>query len=281
MKKQFLHKSEFLSYAPEVPGEQVHVHHCKQGRNNDRMYVKRNNDGTVIAYCHHCGKTGLYKDDSFVKNIRNSNTYKKDSKIPELPADIVVNVRNWDKTTKLKLLGYGLTIKDLQRNNVLYCKSTRETIFPVLDKDNNYIGYISRDYSTDSTNKLKYNKRYCTERYSPLILKPDKDNYNNKIIVLVEDYISGIRCSKYYDTVILMGTTLSKETKNKILNNGYERAIIFLDNDNSIVKNKALSMKQFLGTVLFEGASIVRTNKDPKDYSEEELKKVLEEHANE
>jgi len=54
-----LSKDEFVQYAPEEPGT-VHVHHCKEGSNNDRLYVTRKEDGTILAYCHHCGASGYH-----------------------------------------------------------------------------------------------------------------------------------------------------------------------------------------------------------------------------
>jgi hypothetical protein len=47
-----------LPSEPMLLDETIHVHHCKQGRNNDRFYITRKQDGYVY-YCHHCGASGF------------------------------------------------------------------------------------------------------------------------------------------------------------------------------------------------------------------------------
>ena len=52
-----LEHDEFVPYAPDEPGT-VHIHHCKTGNNNDRLYITRKDDDSIVAYCHHCGASG-------------------------------------------------------------------------------------------------------------------------------------------------------------------------------------------------------------------------------
>ena len=38
-------------------GAEIKLHHCKEGKNNDRLYIKRLKNAYVL-YCHHCGNGG-------------------------------------------------------------------------------------------------------------------------------------------------------------------------------------------------------------------------------
>ena len=63
-----LKRDDFVDSAPNVRGEQVHIHHCKGGKNNDKLYIRRNEDDSIVAYCHHCNQRG-YARDNYVPNV--------------------------------------------------------------------------------------------------------------------------------------------------------------------------------------------------------------------
>ena len=66
-----LSRSEFVPYAPKDRGGQTHIHHCKQGHNNDRLYIRRNEDESIVAYCHHCGKSGYsFPDNTQIRKAK-------------------------------------------------------------------------------------------------------------------------------------------------------------------------------------------------------------------
>lgn len=46
---------------PSEPGT-IHTHHCKEGVRNDSFYITRNQDMSVVAFCHHCQESGYWQD---------------------------------------------------------------------------------------------------------------------------------------------------------------------------------------------------------------------------
>jgi len=54
---------------------------------------------------------------------------------------------------------------------------------------------------------------------------------------------------------------------------GYEEYVIFLDDDNADVRRQELILKNRLD--VFGKARIIHTDKDPKEYTDQELKEIL------
>ena len=56
----YLRTDEYLPHAPKNAGT-IHINHahCPAGEDRKkRLYITRKQDGTVVAYCHHCTRTG-------------------------------------------------------------------------------------------------------------------------------------------------------------------------------------------------------------------------------
>ncbi len=42
-----LRKDEWEHLIPDTVGKQIHTYHCKQGKGNDKLYIKRLNNGSA------------------------------------------------------------------------------------------------------------------------------------------------------------------------------------------------------------------------------------------
>ena len=127
-------------------------------------------------------------------------------------------------------------------------------------RDENYPKYITVRNPEISADSITYDHLVGTE--------------SSHILVLVEDLLSAIRVSNYgYDCLPLWGTNLSNKQLARILHPWTEYAII-LDNDNPTVRRRQRDIKARLnahGKVAY----IVKTDKDPKYCSQEQLGELL------
>ena len=98
----------------------------------------------------------------------------------------------------------------------------------------------------------------------------------SKAVVIVEDQISAIKVSPYYDSAALLSTNLSMAKVKEIRERKYERVYLCLDNDaTSVAVQLAVSLKYKL-----PGLQIVGLEKDIKDYNEEEMDSFLKKLEN-
>lgn len=95
----------------------------------------------------------------------------------------------------------------------------------------------------------------------------------NETCVVVEDVISAIKLSRYTDVVCLGGTSFSYPLLvPHFLKHGYQKLIAFFDGDKA---GKTAAQKfrlRFKGLV---DVDIIRTTKDPKEYTHEQLGEML------
>ncbi len=108
-------------------------------------------------------------------------------------------------------------------------------------------------------------------------------------IIIVEDYLSAVRCSRTTNTCCLWGTKLDWETVKKIVDE-YTNIIIWLDNDcNKSVNSGQIAAEKLINTfksvILYkhrrryeieQTVCNVATEKDPKCYVDSELKSIID-----
>lgn len=95
--------------------------------------------------------------------------------------------------------------------------------------------------------------------------------YTKDVLVLVEDVISAIRVSKYCSVVCLGGTSINSRILTPLVLQ-YNKVVLFLDGDKA-GKTATEKIKQYYK--LMREVKIIKTTKDPKEYTDEELIEVL------
>lgn len=122
--------------------------------------------------------------------------------------------------------------------------------------------YVSiRSFSYGKPKALSYGKKPYQ------VLRQHK----NKPIVLVEDLVSAIKVSRHYNAVSLFGTTCPKEALESLLSVS-KHLYIWLDRD---ALEKALKIRSDAFKQDFIIASLIRTELDPKNYSDNEIINIL------
>ena len=259
-------------------GEQIHVHHCTDGKDNDRLYIKRIEDG-YLYYCHHCGESGRFnkgksgysKVKSRERNATSNNAESSDGRssikrAPRLPSDGNRTVKDWPSRAKVWVYKGGITDLELSQYGFVYSDYSDRVWFPVYN--NNVIrAVVGRRLKGDDTSKylIYKDKEFNNLWYS----NPEKSD----VVCIVEDVLSAIRCSRFVAGAALLGTNFT-DSAIDFLASKHKKFIIFMDDDNSKVKMKQVKLKntlQLLGDVKL----ITKVGKDPKDLTDKELKKIL------
>lgn len=149
--------------------------------------------------------------------------------------------------------------------------------------------YIGDDYRgcwmrlVDETTRPEYKSKwlfagkrdfvwvYFTDRCFPYSVNDETRWYIDNSVVLVEDVVSAIRVSKHMNCICLGGTNLTPLIKKYIVKN-YENVILFLDGD-SAGRNAAEKIRKELK--LDCSIRVIRAKKDPKEFSDLQLKRWL------
>lgn len=178
-----------------------------------------------------------------------------------LPLDISKDI---PKLPYQWLKGYGVTNEEMQKHGLLWSESRQMLIFPF--------------YGEEAT-VLCWQGRYFPARFPKVFTAGYPDKYTlmyyngntiNSSVCLVEDCISAILVARRGDSAPLFGSNLSTH-KAIGLSRLYKKLIIWLDADKYAT---AVTLANKF-SVLFEEVKVIYTEKDPKEYSTEEIRKYL------
>ncbi len=282
----WLQQKEYVPYAPEDIGT-INKHHCKDGKDNDKLFITRCKDGyTILAYCHHCGKRGRFDTlkhstiqqiKSIVKINKHSSKGSKGfrhSSSYRLPADYQQDYTAWGRGAYVWLKRYGITDEEISRNRIGYSETYGRVVLPMFGKEGLDFMVMRRVNSldTDSPKYLTYTNVEHTV-YIPQRLCTPAGVITNSV-VLTEDVLSAIKVARYVPSVALLGTSINIGALEYLVGS-YNNVIIFMDDDNLTVRKKQLDIKNRLGPFM-DSVRIVHSNGiDPKEMGDEELKDIL------
>lgn len=271
----YLHKDEYLPYAPDGVGEQVRVNHegCPAGEDTKRrLYIRRAEDGiTILAFCHHCRKRGSYNTfaTSNIKAAKSRYLPKSSvkSEYVHYPASSCREPREWPSAARAWLYRYGITNKEIDSYGIFYNPDNLRVGIPVFGSGGvGAIQYRRIFPQWDSGPK------YTTISSATVPLYRSRSWTSGSSVVLCEDAISTIKCGRHLPAAALIGTYLRDEHIYELVDR-FDTFIIFLDDDNSDVRKQELLLKNRLD--VFGSARIIHTEKDPKEYSDDELQEIL------
>jgi hypothetical protein len=264
----YLRKSEYLPFAPNEG--QIHINHaeCEAGTDTKkRLYIRRLDDGCVLAHCHHCGKSGSYNENKF----RSLAAIKKRGSVGEsgsrsvsLPIDFESDVKKWDAKARAWVYQYGITDEEIRKYGIGYSAKNGRVILPSWE-DGKLLGYQMRRIF-DHDLLPKYVTYYNKKNYTWKDL-----TCTNNILVLCEDVLSAIKLHRYYASMALLGTHLHKDSYECLLD--FQKIIIYLDNNNAEVKLKRSQLQRSLA-VLVPDTRVCVLERDPKTLSNKELEYI-------
>lgn len=279
--------------------KQIKIHHCKTGYQNDRLYIKRTEDG-YLFHCFHCGGSGsITTRKSFSKEkIEKTREYLSDSRRiykPKptdsschdkghhkekrmghdrdggendkrdrpitLPRDIQ-GYESFPRWAKQWLFKYGIKVEEIKKYGIVYNPSNNRVFLPAFGTRGGLAGLTSR--GEIGTVPKYYTKRSNTDSWL---------HYGTgNSLFICEDILSAIKLARYYKAYPLLGTDINDKQFKYCLDNS-DNIAIYLDNDNAIVKRKALKLyKRFSN---YKPTKLITIERDPKELSDSELKGLL------
>lgn len=207
-----------------------------------------------------------FKNNIFSGNGQQALKYLNDRHIDK----DIINEFNIGLSTNNKLheiLAKKYNLEDLLKidivrevDNKIYDTFQNRIMFPIIDEDNNVVGFSGRKYLVNDLDNKQLSK-YVNSRETDIFIK-SKIFYNinnalpnikkSKEIIITEGFMDTIRMVSigYNNTVALMGTAFTKEHLDKIIK--YKcRVVLNLDQDNAGV----------LGTISI-GHELIKNNID-------------------
>lgn len=235
---------------------------CRQeGKDKHGNNLAIYDDGS--SYCFSCG---YYSPGSVITSHKNStNRLNNPTRKTYLLPDDCTNSLPTEAETWLK--NYSLTDIDIIKNNILWSEYYNRIIFPFFDENKNLIAYQGRYLGTE--NKPKW---YSQGKLHELlhILGPK----NTLECVLVEDIISAIRVSNNsIASMPIFGSHISLDILKRLKLIGIYSIYIWLDKDKQI---EAIKFSKLATSIGLKSRTII-TDKDPKAYSNEEIREILTE----
>lgn len=184
-----------------------------------------------------------------------------------LPADVTTELpyeaRQW-------LEQYQLSRLDLMSNHVMWSEHWSRIIFPYFN-GTGLLAWQGR-YIPCGKNKVDVNgkapQKWFSQGQIHEIIHPIK--VTNRTAVLVEDIVSAIKVSKFAGTIPIFGSSINAKQILR-LKNVVDRVWYWLDPD---MRSKSVKMAS-LSTLLGLPATVIFSDKDPKEHTDEEIKKYL------
>ena len=200
-----------------------------------------------------------------------THSARKNINLEQCPFESFITKLNDEQINYLKNK-FNLSIEELILNKIKWCTKTERIIYPILSKNGNIKGYVSRYYKELS------NKKYDGVKSRTYWVNRNENYYNvsfpycehefDNVIILVEDIVSSIRVARHVPSIALLSNSIPKNAMNFLSKNN---VIIVLDNDATA---HALKIKQKY-SLFFKSCQVIPVDKDPKNMTDKEVIKNI------
>ena len=282
MTNNYLPYDDFVPYAPKEPG-QVHVHHCKQGHGKNKLYIRRCDNGNIIAFCHHCHSSGFYSSHHNLPSngssypetdgnvSRNSDTAGSGRDSFSIPADCEGRAGYWPNEALTWITKY-LTPDQVSDSPLTYSPSKRGIIFPLINEyyPHTLVGWQLRSFPEKEPKYMTYkNKSIGLD----IPVSPFYTAFSDTLVI-TEDWISAYKIGLAgYEGVPILGSSMKQTQFQHCIAREYKRYVIALDNDNPHVRRE----QRYLLTRFsaYAPTLLLKLSKDLKEYSLDDIKDLL------
>ena len=255
-------------------GQKVrHMHNSPDctGRSNS-MIVERRHDGAISIHCFRCGCTGYYGSKTTLKSTQNGGsvgTYVEGERTKySQPEDCTTELNDWPSAARIFVNKAGLTKDEVETNGISWSGSLGRVVIPC-----GVEGDSVASFQTRKILKTDEKPKYLTYRNKNMPYVIDTTT-NSDTLVLVEDALSAIRVGRILPALALLGVKLRSDHMRYIQYKNYKDFIVFLDDDNYLVKKAQLSIKKQLDKV--GTCRIIHSDgRDPKEFSHADLERIL------
>lgn len=216
------------------------------------------------SLCPECGaRRGLarYEEGEYCYACKYRNNNKSLIKIDNSMKEQDIEIGNIPNEAKLWLLKLGINDEIIKKRNIKWSVNYERIVFYYYD--------FSWLRTLDKTRKDKW--LFKGERNDRMYWLDNIKNVFTDNLVITEDVISCIRVSEHCDCVALGGTNVYNKNLPNILNN-YKQILVWLDGDEAGRKAAEQFRKRYK---LTHNIKIIKTLKDPKEFTDNEIKDIL------
>lgn len=270
---KFLKHKEFVPFAPEEEGS-VRINHLTEDCSGESksMFVERKHDGSIFSYCHRCGKSGSYNSPFFKTRSARKSCIRSSArgshslgKMCDSFGRATTDWSLWPSEVRGWVKGYSISEREVKAHGLAYSSECNALFQPIINRTT-IKGWQSRNFDPGISKAYTY----MPDKGIPIW---DDTSRACSSVVIVEDIISAIKCSRFIPAVSILGVGCKPEVLAYIVK-WYRNYTIFLDDDNQQVKRAQRALRNTLGQV-GDARIITGVGKDPKECSNEELRELL------
>lgn len=308
--RKYLLTNEFVPHAPKNAGT-IHINHtgCPAGDDRkQRLYITRKVDGSIVAFCHHCSLAGFQGVSKLGRTSRavsgtlraledelHARGTEEDAALGRkghtgtetvrFPASASFTPEEWPKEVTDWYQQYGITNEEARRYGFSYIPSGfyhGRLALPCWSGVS-LLGYQLRQIS--GTDGPKYYSVFNRSEDKRKVFDSSKTQAGtapvpvvagvpSSTVVIVEDTLSAIKVGRQARAIACLTSTIDHDTLVSLRCEGYNRAVVWLDNDNPDVNRKARTIYNTV-SLLFPSTLFVSDKRDPKHYTDIEIGEVL------
>jgi hypothetical protein len=266
--------AQYAAHFPTAVGESVRINHCKQGEGKRKFYLTRKANG-VVGYCHHCGGSGFSGTQQTLplEVTTETTTPNKQWSSQNWQDFSTAPFQKLAKEIRVWWFKAGLNVSEYNRLGVKV-KNTSSLSIPLFDKPE---GLPDRGVTGVATRHFKENFPKWMIDGSKVVFPFTQADDPANLLVLTEDYLSAVRCSRHCYALPLMGTSLSSRNFKDVLSLSKStgcKVLVWLDNDSPLVIQKAKEIQESVANIV--NCGIILLTREAKHYrNDKDLLNVL------
>lgn len=262
-------------------GETARINHivCPAGTDTRRrLYITKKPD-VILGYCHNCGESSskyISPRDRYRDN--RGQPFNTTTKPSEYVEPLVVKF-NEELSIPIEAEAWRIKNKLSRKqcsNYKIYYEPEHNAIYlPFFTTETFTNGYQLRPLYRYGAKYINYVKDNDKE-LGGIVREP---TLASDTLVIVEDLISGIHINEAgYDALVNYGTHVKPTILYRAIKGKYKHYVVWLDNDNKVVKEKARQMYDILHMYknMDQSIRLVRVISDPKHHSDDDIRKEVE-----
>jgi Toprim-like len=254
-------------------GRRIRIECCSQ----DKSLIVSNEERGYRAYCFRCGPRGFVAHGDFsidqLRRRRDEFALLQEARV-RLPKDFTTTIPT---SEAVWLYRAGINSDIALHYGFGYSAALRRVVLPVYN-DGELVGFTAR--STINA-KPKYIERmqspaaaiFAADYSTALPATEDWPDGSGPDLVITEDILSAVRVGRLVRRCLALMGTSANEYQLADATSARERIAVWLDPDKA---GKSAAFKLFRRLALQgKSVSIIRTTKDPKYYSNREIRRLL------
>lgn len=260
----------WLQVAENLPQGHKTRHDCPEcgaGTNTNAAIVNHSHKGYSL-YCNACGHNPFKGKGTLslaqLADIKALNEKASTPQVLSIPPDFQLSI---PLKGRLWLYKAGITQERWEDCGIGYSPALQRVVLPVY-RDGKLVWFQSRGIHKEQS--PKYIQPSLPKKGATFELHADSA-LDAGIVIIVEDILSAIRIGVQFNTVCILGTKLSDEQIRRLRK--FTKVITWLDGDRAGREGSAV-IRKTLG--LIKKVGNIKTEKDPKSYSNKQIKQFVE-----